>query len=236
MKNEYAMVWGMWLLTCAALGAADSGAAPNKLSAEEKAAGWRLLFDGETTRGWRSFGGESFPAQGWEVQGGWLRKVPKVRGGDIVTVEQFTDFELSWDWRLAPGGNNGVKYFIIEKRGAIGHEYQMLDDIKGDRGKGSTASFYEVLAPREDKPMKPAGEINHSRIRVEGQHVEHWLNGMMVLEYELGSEEVMAGVAKSKFKKVPGFGTKTKGHILLTDHQDEAWFQNVKIRVLPDLR
>ena len=96
-----------------------------------------------------------------------------------------------------------------------------------------TASFYDVLPPTDQKPVKPAGEWNSSRIFVQGNHVEHWLNGSKVLEYELGSEQVKAGVAASKFKKFPDFGTKIKGHIMLTDHHDEAWYRNLKIRELP---
>ncbi|MBI4660480.1 MAG: DUF1080 domain-containing protein [Verrucomicrobia bacterium] len=207
---------------------------PNQLTETEKKAGWKLLFDGKSTHGWRSFKRQTFPAQGWQVEGGWLKKVAGIRGGDIITVDEFTDYELQWEWRLAPKANSGVKYFITEERGsAVGHEYQMMDDLGRPIGKGSTASFYAVLPPHDKKAVKPGGEINHSRMIVQGKHVEHWLNAEKVLEYELGSEEVLAGVAKSKFKDVKGFGTKIKGHILLTDHRDEAWFRSVKIRELP---
>jgi hypothetical protein len=208
-----------------------SAGEPNQLTPEEKAAGWRLLFDGKTTAGWRSFKKQSFPAQGWVVEDGCLKKVAKQRGGDIITVDEFNDFDLEWDWRLAPRANNGVKYFITEERNsAIGHEYQMIDDALIRNPKGSTASFYEVLPPSPDKPLNPPGQWNHSRILVQGNHVEHWLNGAKVLAYELGSEPVKAGVAKSKFKDVKGFGTKIKGHILLTDHTDECCFRNIKVR------
>ena len=211
-----------------------SSSEPNQLTEAEKKAGWKLLFDGKTNKGWRSFKKQSFPAEGWLVEEGWLKKIANVRGGDIVSVDQFTDFELQWEWRLAPKANNGLKYFITEERdSAVGHEYQMWDDIGKPVNKSSTAGFYAVLPPKENKSVKPAGEINHSRVMVQGNHVEHWLNGEKVLEYELGSEEVMAGVAKSKFKNVKDFGTKIKGHILLTDHKDEAWFRNIKIRELP---
>lgn len=206
----------------------------NRLTESEKKSGWRLLFDGKTTEGWRGFKKESFPKNGWVVQEGWLKKIANVRGGDVITKEEFNDFELQWEWRLEPKANNGVKYLITEERDSgVGHEYQMLDDIGKPFNKSSTAGFYAVLPPKENKAVKPAGEINHSRILVQGNHVEHWLNGEKVLEYELGSDEVMAGVAKSKFKNVKDFGTKIKGHILLTDHKDEAWFRNIKIRELP---
>ncbi|MBI3850072.1 MAG: DUF1080 domain-containing protein [Verrucomicrobia bacterium] len=206
---------------------------PNQLTAAEKAAGWKLLFDGKTTQGWRSFKRQTFPDHGWVVEDGWLKCVAHGNGGDIISADEFSDFELSWDWRLPPKANNGVKYFVTESRDhALGHEYQMVDGREESDPIHSTASFYAVLAPKLDKPLKPTGEINHSRIIVRGNHVEHWLNGAKVLEYELGSEQVMAAVAKSKFRNVEGFGTKIKGHILLTYHNDECSFRNLKIREL----
>jgi hypothetical protein len=214
--------------------ASPVAAEPNQLTSEEKAAGWKLLFDGKTTQGWRSYKKQTFPTSGWIVEEGWLKCVAKGRGGDIVTVDAFTDYEFSWEWRLAPKANNGVKYFVSEKRAsAPGHEYQMIDDATVKPGKGATASFYDVLPPKPDKPLKPPGEINQSRIVVQGNHVEHWLNGVRVLQYELGSEEVKAAVAKSKFKDVRDFGTMLTGPILLTDHGTEACFRNLKIRELP---
>ncbi len=210
-------------------------AKPNELTAAEKVAGWKLLFDGETTKGWRSFKSQSFPEKGWVVEDGWLKCVAKARGGPIISDAEFTDFELTWDWRLPPNANNGVKYFVTESRNeALGHEYQMVDGREEADPIHSTASFYAVLAPKPDKPLKPPGQINHSGIVVRGKHVEHWLNGAKVLEYETGSERVMAAVAKSKFKNVGGFGTKIKGHILLTDHYTECSYRNVKIRELPE--
>jgi hypothetical protein len=207
---------------------------PNELTAADKQAGWKLLFDGKSLTGWHSYRKKEPPQKGWAIEDGWLRCVPNGHGGDLVSDDQFNDFELSWEWRLPPGANNGVKYFITEERNqAVGHEYQMIDDATVSDPKASTASFYEVLAPAADKPLKPPGQINHSRVLVQGKHVEHWLNGAKVLEYELGSETVKAGVAKSKFKNIPGFGEKKKGHILLTEHHDEAFFRNVKIRELP---
>lgn len=206
--------------------------APNELTPQEKGEGWTLLFDGKTTAGWRSFRKQGFPEQGWIVEDGRLKKVAKVQGGDIITTKTFNDFDLRFEWRIPPRANNGIKYFITEERtGPIGHEYQIIDDSLVKDGKSSTASFYEVLAPSADKPLKPPGQWNESRVVVKVNHVEHWLNGAKVLEYELGSEEVKAGVAASKFKNVKGFGEKLKGHILLTD-KDEACFRNIKIREL----
>ena len=212
-------------------------AKPNELSPAEKKAGWKLLFDGKTTTGWRSFKKQTFPEKGWAVEDGWLKCIAEGRGGDILTDQTFDDFELQWEWRIPLKANNGVKYFITEERAqALGHEYQMIDDARhpdGLRGpKWQTASFYDVLPAKSDKPLRPPGEINLSRIVIRGNQVEHWLNGAKVLQYECGSDEVKAAVAASKFKNVAGFGNKIKGHILLTEHHDEASFRNIKIREL----
>lgn len=210
-------------------------AAQIKLSDAQKAKGWRMLFNGKDFSGWRTYqkGGEI--GAGWQVKDEVLTKVQNVRSGDIMTVATFGDFDLNWDWRVGTNGNNGIKYFITEERKAtIGHEYQMLDDINYAKGKGKpkslTASFYDVLPPAADKPVKPPGEWNHSRIFVLGNQVEHWLNGAKVLSYELGSEQVLKAVQDSKFKKHQGFGNKVKGHILLTDHKDHCEFKNIRIR------
>jgi hypothetical protein len=209
--------------------------APNTLSKTEKQAGWQLLFDGETGAMWHSPKKETFPATGWKVEDGTLHKLAKVRGGDLLSLKTYSEFDLMWDWKIAPKGNNGVKYFVTPERGGVGHEYQMLDDATEqegkDNGKHSTASFYEVLPPWPNKvaALRPAGEWNSSRVYVRGSKVEHWLNGQKVFEYILGSPEVKAGVQNSKFKNVPHFGERVKGHILLTDHNDEAWFRNIKI-------
>jgi hypothetical protein len=210
----------------------------NSLSAEDQAAGWRLLFNGKDLTGWHQYGKKTPtpPGEGWKVEDGLLKKLPKVRGGDIITEAQYEDYELDWEWRLAPGANNGLKYLVTEARtSGPGHEYQMIDDKAGKdvaAAKRKTASFYDVLAPAANKPLKDPGQWNTSRILIKGNHVEHWLNGAKVLAYELGSAELLKAVAESKFKKAAGFGTKIKGHIMLTDHGDEAWFRNIKIREL----
>lgn len=209
------------------------GAAPNELTAQEKAEGWKLLFDGKSTAGWRSFKKDTFPDKGWVVENGALKKVAGVQGGDIMTTNTFEQFDLRWEWKIPARANNGVKYFITEERGGpIGHEYQMIDDSIVKNPKQRTASFYDVLPVTEHTALKPPGEWNQSRILVQGERVEHWLNGVKVLEYELGSEKVKTAVAASKFKDVKGFGERLKGHILLTDHRDEASFRNIKIREL----
>jgi hypothetical protein len=237
MKIRY-LTGHHWTLTLLLAGTALLSAAPaNQLTKEEKSAGWKLLFDGTTTQGWRTFKKQSFPEKGWVVEGGWLHGQGK-GGGDIISDGEFDDFELQWDWKLAPSGNSGVKYFVLDSRALpLGHEYQMLDDerepgIKKGNRKQFTAAFYDVLPPGPTR-VKPAGEVNTSRILVKGNHVEHWLNGEKVLEYECGSDTVKAAVATSKFKNVAGFGSKVKGHLLLQDHASEVWFRNVKLRELP---
>jgi len=225
------------LPACGTFSSSRSVPQPNHLSSSERAAGWRLLFNGQDTTGWRAFGKPEFPAKGWVVEDGWLKHVAKGGGGDILTTEKFTDFELSWEWRAAAGANSGLKYFIDEARGsAIGHEYQLIDDALHPDAlvgpKRQTASLYDALPPTSD-PVKPAGEVNTSRIIVRGDHVEHWLNGARVLAYELGSPALVAAKAQSKFSKEAKWGTKFATPILLQDHGDEIWFRNVKLRPLP---
>ena len=214
--------------------AADSPEARlNELSAAEKADGWRLLFDGRTTQGWKSFKKETFPEKGWVVEDGCLKHVARAGGGDIVTAGTYAEFELQWEWSLAAKANSGLKYFVSPDRGgAIGHEYQLLDPPKSEPGKGATGGFYDVLPPTTIPAIRSAPAFNHSRIVVQGDLVEHWLNGVKTLSYTLGSEEVKAAVAASKFKSVAGFGTRVRGHILLQDHGGEVRFRNLKIRDL----
>ncbi|HSH94401.1 MAG TPA: DUF1080 domain-containing protein [Roseimicrobium sp.] len=207
-------------------------------TSKSKPGAWQPLTDGKTFAGWRTYKPDGKIGTGWVYEDGMLKKQAAIEGGDIITEKTYDNFELSWDWRIAKAGNNGIKYFILdERKSAVGHEYQMLDDDGHPDGKigphRQTGAFYDVLPPMKNRPIKPVGEWNSSRVIVQGNHVEHWLNSVKVLQYECGSPEVMEAVAKSKFKKVEGFGTKVKGHILLTDHKDECWFRNLRIRELP---
>jgi hypothetical protein len=211
-----------------------SACAADKKSSDKD--GWKLLFDGKTTAGWRSYAKKDFPVGGWVAEDNCLHLLPEKRPGDIITVDKFTDYELEWDWKIAPKANNGIKYLVTTERpGSPGHEYQMVDDSTeaGTGPKHRTGSFYEVLPPDDQKThVHPPGEWNHSRLIIHGNHVEHWLNDEKILAYELGSPEVKAAVAQSKFKDAAGFGDKITGHIMLTDHHGETWYRNIRIREL----
>jgi hypothetical protein len=230
----------------AALSTREGRTVPNELTREEKAAGWELLFDGRTFKGWRGYRLKGMPVFGWEIKDGTMHyvgvdkalKVPfdVLRSGEIITERKFDDYEVTWDWRVGKGGNSGVKYLVTEDRpSAPGPEYQMTDDTApwapNRNLLNATAAFYAIFPPKENR-VKPAGEWNTSRFLVRGNHVEHWLNGAMVMACALGSPEMKAGVAKTKFKDEPGFGEKISGHIMLTAHGDEYWIQNIKIREL----
>ena len=158
-----------------------------------------------------------FPEKGWVIEDGCLKHVAKGGGGDIITRGKYEQFDFRFEWKVAKGANSGVKYFIIRERGSLGHEYQVLDDKNHpDGAKGAnrqTGAFYDVLDPAKDKPLKPVGEFNSSRILVKGNTVKHFLNGKAVLSYKLGSDELKAAIAKSKFKNLKVFGQRLAGHI-----------------------
>ncbi len=237
---------------------------PNTLSQQEIAQGFSLLFDGETTQGWRGAGKESFPEKGWRVEDGILIVEPSggaeaAYGGDIVTVDEYSTFEFSLDFKLTEGANSGIKYFITESYGsdasAIGLEYQLLDDerhpdaTQGAAGNRTLASLYDLIPADEGKTFRIPGQWNRARIVVTGRrldervlgsrmeqsefsgaHVEHWLNDRKVLEYERGTPVFDALVARSKYVVWEGFGHWPQGHILLQDHGDEVHFRSVKVR------
>ncbi len=208
----------------------------NTLTDDEKKAGWKLLFDGKTTEGWRAYKKDKI-TDGWQAVDGALARVG--RGGDIVTVEQFDDFELAIDWKVADGGNSGIFFRVLETEGAsylTGPEMQVLDNAKHGDGKNtltSAGSCYALYAPSKDV-CKPAGEWNRVRIVAKGAKVEHWLNGEKIVEYEIGSEDWNAKVAASKFKTWKSFAKAAKGHLCLQDHGDRVEFKNIKIRAIAE--
>jgi hypothetical protein len=200
-------------------------------------AGWTSLFDGKTLTGWRGYRQPDATATRWVVNDGLLCVDPKSRptGRDIVTVNTYRDFELRWEWRVPDAGNSGVKYLVLEDQpSAIGHEYQMADDARNadarSGGLHSTASYYDVLPPGPNRPLRPAGQFNESRIVLTGTKAEHWLNGTKVLEYDMNSAAVREGILKSKFAKIERFGKPHDAHILLQDHNDAACFRNIMIK------
>jgi len=215
--------------------ASGAPAGPNQLSAKERNDGWRLLFDGSTTAGWREFRGTTMPA-GWFVRDGVLMKEAPTK--DIITVDQFGDFELSLEWKIARGGNAGLFYRSTEEYDKVywsATEYQLLDDPNARDGRSrltSTGANYG-LYPAPEGALKPAGEWNTTRVVAKGTHVEHWLNGTKLLEYDYGSADWEAKVKASKFAAWPKYGRSTAGHVAIQgDHAGELALRNVKIRPL----
>jgi len=205
----------------------------NSLTETEQKAGWQLLFDGKNLNThWRNIGQKEVTGKGWVIEKGILVKEEGKPAGNLLTRRTWVNYEFAWEWKIEAKGNNGVKYMVLEKRGAIGHEYQMIDDRHWQQKPMSQTGTFYVVLPREVKLTEPVriDKWNQSRIKVQGKKVEHWLNGQKILTYTLGSDRVLAGVSKSKFKKFPGFGKKVVGRILLTDHKDRCEFRNLKIR------
>jgi hypothetical protein len=285
--------------------------APNpRLTAEEQQAGWRLLFDGETTTGWKGVNTNSFPYDGWMVENGYLRTLKPGPSGDIITTSEFRDFEFSFEWRIEPGGNSGVKYLVAEGRpepnipvisrnrlprlglylvglalavyvlfwrrglsrhlvvrvlailvvtvcgyslitgsrsyfdlmsalrhSAVGLEYQVLDDVANpeprSNPKASAASLYILAEASRDKELYSDERFNHGRVVVQGNRVQHWLNGAMVLEYRQDDPAMAAAVAATKYAIVPGFLSRQGGQLALQHHDNLVWYKNLKIRELP---
>ena len=232
--------------------------AQNTLTAQEKADGWKLLWDGKSGDGWRSAKSENFPAHGWTIRDGVLTVhenggAESAGGGDIITRKRYANFELTADFKITPGANSGIKIFVqpnlspIDKKtgkpaavgSAIDLEFQILDDLRhpdaklGTNGDRTIGSLYDLIPAPKDKKVLPVGEWNHARILSQGKHVTFWLNGEQTVTFERGSAAFRAAVAASKFKDIPDFGEWADGHILLQEHGNEASFRNVKLRELP---
>ncbi len=219
----------------------------NTLLHNEIGQGWQMLWDGESTNGWRGARLDQFPEEGWIIENGELTVLASgggesEAGGDIVSIDEYMDFELQLEFKLSRGANSGIKYYVDTglnqgPGSAIGLEFQLLDDehhpdakLGNHEGSRTIGSLYDLIMANPGKHVNPIGEWNHARILSSGNHVEHWLNGVKVLEYERGSPEFRKLVSESKYKVWPGFGEAEQGPILLQDHGDLVSFKNIKIR------
>lgn len=234
-------------------GARTSAYGANQLTAAERASGWKLLFDGTTLSGWRGLGYDSIPTAHWKVESGAIKKIPSgdvpkmadgqpAQGGDLMSIEAFGDFELAWEWKVAPGANSGIKYNVSEQfslanasnHAALGFEYQILDDSLAEDNKIAThraGALYDLIAPNEAK-ARPAGQWNESRLIFRGPHGEHWLNGAKIVDFDLATQRMDSLLALSKYKSIKGFADRRVGHIILQDHGDAVYYRSIKIRVL----
>lgn len=216
----------------------EDNSGQNTLTAEEKAAGWKLLFDGKTMDGWRNFKSQSIQ-EGWSISDGAIMLTPGKKGGDLITNDTYENYELSVDWKIAECGNSGIIFNVLEKDkyGAVWHtgpEMQVLDNTCHPDAKIIThraGDLYDMISCSEETVL-PAGQWNTAKIHIDNGKTEFWLNGKKVVAFEMFTEEWKKMIAESKFKTKPDFGTARKGHIALQDHSDQVWYRNIKIREL----
>lgn len=197
---------------------------------------WITLFDGHSTDAWRGFQKSIFPTDCWVIDQGTLKTVPG-HELDLLTKEQYKDFELELEWKVAKASNSGIMFHVSEdakETYETGPEMQVVDDDNTDDGKNpltSAGSLYDMVAPK-DKKINPAGQWNKAKVLVKGNHVEYWLNGAKVVQYELNSPELNTMIAKTKFKDWPQFAKNETGYIVLQNHGGEVWYRNIRIRKL----
>ena len=230
MKNIF-----MLFLVSAAIIYSCKPATKDSPKAVEEESEWISLFDGKSLNGWRSFNSDTI--NGWTVEDGYLTALGEGGdlSGDIVSVDEFESFELYLEWKISPGGNSGVMFRVVEgypTTYATGPEYQLLDDegFPSPLEDWQKAGANYAMHVARNKTLNPAGEFNTTRIIVDGPHVEHWLNGKKILEYELWSDEWTELKENGKWKDYPDYGMAKKGHIALQDHGDKVWFRDVRIR------
>ena len=239
------------LVSCSSKETRTNAQEHNTLTKKESDEGWTLLFDGKTFNGWRGLGREGIPEGHWIIEDGAIKKIPTqdvprqedgqpMKGGDLITVRTFENFELYLEWKISQAGNSGIKYNVSEEmsifhppdRAALGFEYQILDDEGHPDAKAganrSAGALYDLIAPA-GKTLKPVGEYNSARIVFNGNHGEHWLNGIKVLEYDLETPEMESRLASSKYRVYARFAEKRKGHIVLQDHGNVVWYRSIKI-------
>ncbi|MDQ6612177.1 MAG: DUF1080 domain-containing protein [Gemmatimonadota bacterium] len=241
------------LLACVACVACASQT--NTLAHAERSAGWRLLFDGKTFAGWRGVGLDSVPTAHWHIKDGAIMKVAladvpnavngkTATGGDLMSIDTFENFELTWEFKLTPKANTGVKYNVSEElstrnpgsHSALGWEFQLQDDVNGDDitiPSHLTGSLYDMLAANARHLIKPVGTWNSARLVFNGNKGEHWLNGHKVIEFDIATPEFSRLFAKSKYKNIAGFAVRRRGHVVLQDHNDEVYFRNIKLCEYP---
>jgi len=216
---------------------------------------WHSLFDGHTLSGWHALGYPHIPPDLWTVEDGAIKHLEKNKGAvqpdgqplvgfDLVSDSAYQDFELTWEWKISAAGNSGLKYNVSEQlsttmdppHAAKGWEYQMIDDAANEDNKLAThrtGALYDMIAPNEFKRGRPAGQWNRSRLIFRGNHGEHWLNGVRIVSYDIGTPAFDSAFAKSKYAKYPPwFPVRRKGQIVLQDHDDVVWFRDIKIRAL----
>ena len=232
-----------------------SAQAHNELTSAERRDGWQLLFDGHSLAGWHGLGFPNVPSGLWVVRDGAIEHLIKPKGArqadgqpligfDLVSDSSYQNFEITWEWKISPAGNSGLKYNVSEQlsttfpppHAAKGWEYQMIDDAANEDNKLAThrtGALYDMFAPDESKPVRPAGAWNESRLIFRGNHGEHWLNGVRVVTFDIGTPAFDSAFAKSKYAQYPAwFPVRRKGQIVLQDHNDPVWFRDIKIRVL----
>ena len=221
MKTKFTFFLSAFLLTTATIPAQE----------------WTVIFDGKSTDALRGYKEKTFPSKVWVIDGDAIKAIAG-RGGDIITKETYADFELEFEWKISSGGNSGVMYRVAETNGPAwysGPEMQILDDQKhadGKNPKTSAGALYDLIAPNQHKKLNPAGEWNTAKLVIKNNHVEHWLNGAKVVEYEWDSPEVRALIKESKFKDMKDFMKEKSGHIAFQHHGDTVWYRNIRIRRL----